>query len=87
MTDETKLSGAAILEYFKPLHDWLKKENDVAIGHNHISQARVDDGDSEKPVHPVADDQYIPIAVGSVIGGLVLVAIVGYLVMRRRKNL
>ena len=27
LTGETKMDASAILEYFKPLHDWLKKQN------------------------------------------------------------
>jgi len=68
MTDgEQELQGSALLEYFQPLFEFLKKENSLRVNAN-----------SEDT------DQTIPIAVGGVILGLVIVVIVGYVIFRRR---
>ena len=68
MTDgEQELQGSALLEYFQPLFEFLKKENSLRVNAN-----------SEDT------DQTIPIAVGGVILGVVIVIIVGYVIFRRR---
>ncbi|GFG29388.1 hypothetical protein Cfor_04455 [Coptotermes formosanus] len=72
MTGERQLGGSAILEYFQPLHEFLKKENSNAGNGTSIS----DYSDST--------DQTIPIAVGGVLLGVVIVVIVGYIIFRRR---
>lgn len=64
MTGERVISGAAVLEYFKPLYDFLKAKN------------AEEDGTS----------QLIPIIVGSVIGGVVLIAAVSYGIVRYQRN-
>jgi heme/copper-type cytochrome/quinol oxidase subunit 2 len=69
MTGERELRGAALLEYFQPLLEFLQKQNKAA-------KAQSENNDST--------DQTIPIAVGGVILGIVIVVIVGYIVFRRR---
>jgi Lysosome-associated membrane glycoprotein (Lamp). len=71
MTGERELRGSALLEYFQPLLEFLKKENSKE-GKPHSSN------DSE------STNQTIPIAVGGVVLGLVIVVIVGYIIFRRR---
>jgi ABC-type long-subunit fatty acid transport system fused permease/ATPase subunit len=69
MTGERELRGAALLEYFQPLYEFLQTKNKEA-------KALSENSDST--------DQTIPIAVGGVILGIVIVVIVGYIVFRRR---
>jgi peptidyl-dipeptidase A len=64
MTGETEISGEAILDYFKPLYDYLKAENE-----------------KEEKV-----SQLIPIVVGSVIGGIVIIAAASYGIVRYQRN-
>lgn len=72
MTGERELGGSALLEYFQPLLEFLKKENSKE------GKAHSRNNNSE------STDQTIPIAVGGVILGLVIVVIVGYIIFRRR---
>jgi peptidyl-dipeptidase A len=67
MTGETEISGDAIIDYFKPLYDYLKEENKKA-------------DDEEKP------SQLIPIVVGSVIGGVVIIALATYGIVRYQRK-
>jgi len=70
MTNERELRGSALLEYFQPLSEFLKKENSMKV--------------SEASGNSDSMDQTIPIAVGGVLLGVVIVVIVGYIIFRRR---
>ena len=70
MTGERELRGSALLEYFQPLFEFLQKENSHRVNANSV--------DSESPDHT------IPISVGGVFLGFVIVVIVGYIIFRRR---
>jgi len=70
MTGEVELRGSALLEYFQPLSEFLKKENSMKVEES--------SGNSD------STDQTIPIAVGGVLLGVVIVVIVGYIIFRRR---
>ena len=69
MTGEKDLGGSALLEYFQPLHEFLKKENSKKDNENSSIEST---------------DQTIPIAVGGVLLGVVVVVIAGYVIFRRR---
>jgi ABC-type spermidine/putrescine transport system permease subunit II len=69
MTGEQDLGGSALLEYFQPLHEFLKKENSKKDNENSSIEST---------------DQTIPIAVGGVLLGVVVVVIAGYVIFRRR---
>ncbi|XP_065335573.1 angiotensin-converting enzyme-like isoform X1 [Cloeon dipterum] len=60
LTGEESLSGKAMLEYFKPLFDFLEPEPPV--------------------------DQTVPIVVGAILGGVVVIALVGYFVNQYRNR-
>jgi len=70
MTGERELRGSALLEYFQPLFEFLQKEN----------------GKKTNAMNEIGNntDQTIPIAVGGVLLGVVVVVIGGYIVFRRR---
>ena len=70
MTGERELRGSALLEYFQPLFEFLQQENNM--------KARESSGNIE------STDQTIPIAVGGVLLGVVILVIVGYIIFRRR---
>jgi ABC-type long-subunit fatty acid transport system fused permease/ATPase subunit len=72
MTGERELRGSALLEYFQPLYEFLKTENSKE-GLGNSSNVNSD-----------STDQTIPIAVGGVLLGVVIVVIVGYIIFRRR---
>lgn len=72
MTDERELRGSALLEYFQPLREFLQKENGMKF------KAASGKANTE------STDQTIPIAVGAVLLGIVIVVIVGYIIFRRR---
>jgi hypothetical protein len=75
MTGERELRGSALLEYFQPLLDFLQNKNKKE------GKAPMRNSDSE---NSESNDQTIPIVVGGVILGIVIVVIVGYIVFRRR---
>lgn len=75
MTGERELRGSALLEYFQPLFEFLQKENSKNVE----SQKAEEGGENDE-----STDQTIPIAVGGVILGLVIVVIVGYIIFRKR---
>ncbi|XP_071443429.1 angiotensin-converting enzyme-like [Hetaerina americana] len=93
MTTERQLSSLAILEYFKPLTDFLdaeeakiaeesKKEN---VGIERESQAQpLSKTETKEPKGPA--DSTIPIVVGSVLGAFVIVVIVAFVIGRRRRS-
>ncbi|XP_046389706.1 angiotensin-converting enzyme-like [Ischnura elegans] len=97
MTTERQLSSSAILEYFKPLSDFLdseeaklsqgvkKQDLPVNSGVERESQAQPlskDDTTEGKP----PTDSTIPIAVGSVLAVFVIVVIVAFVIGRRRRS-
>lgn len=65
MTGDEEIKADAIIEYFAPLKKFLEEENKKPL-------------EPEKPDDP---SNLIPIIVGSVIGGLLLIALVTYLVI------
>lgn len=67
MTDETEISGQAIMDYFKPLYDYLKEAN-----------KQVDPKPDPEPLDPEEDDKNIPAIVGGVVGGVLVVILIGY---------
>lgn len=69
MTGEKELSADAILEYFDPLMEYLKRVNN-------------EDTVSEPHEH----DNLVPIIVGSVLGGLLACALVGYCIYHFKKR-
>jgi ABC-type transport system involved in multi-copper enzyme maturation permease subunit len=68
MTGERGMNGSALLEYFQPLYEFLKAKNTI-------------EGNSGEYA---SDDQTVPIVVGAVLLGVVVVVIIGYLIFRRR---
>lgn len=93
MTQERELSASAILEYFHPLQQWLEAYNgNGSVVGEHAST----NGSNAQPIvgddqnvrnEKHVEDQTVPIVVGSVIGVLVIIAIIAYLVIRKRRNL
>jgi len=75
MTGERELRGSALREYFQPLFEFLQAENGKKVD---ARSGESDSGDSD------STDQTIPIAVGGVLLGVVIVVIVGYIIFRRR---
>jgi hypothetical protein len=75
MTGERELRGSALLEYFQPLFEFLQTENGRKVN-AHSGESDSENSDST--------DQTIPIAVGGVLLGVVIVVIVGYIIFRRR---
>lgn len=65
MTGETELSSDSLVEYFEPLYEFLKEANEK------WERAELEDEGEEV-------SNKIPIIVGAVIGGLLLVALAGY---------
>ena len=65
MTGETEISGEAVVEYFKPLYDYLKAENEKA-----------DKGNGA----------LITIIIGSVVGGVVIIALAAYGIVRYQRK-
>lgn len=68
MTGESKMNGSALLEYFQPLYEFLKAENNIEKNSSEYT----------------SDDQTVPIVVGAVLLGVVVIVIIGYLIFRRR---
>jgi hypothetical protein len=75
MTGERELRGSALREYFQPLFEFLQTENGKKV------DARPADSNS---ANSGSTDQTIPIAVGGVLLGVVIVVIVGYIIFRKR---
>lgn len=75
MTGERELRGSALREYFQPLFEFLQTENGKKVD---ARSGESDSGDSD------STDQTIPITVGGVLLGVVIVVIVGYIIFRRR---
>ena len=69
ITGEQEMSGEPLLEYFKPLYEYLKAEN---------SNAKESEEESSY-------DPTIAIVAGSVVLGIVVVVCVGYVILRRRR--
>jgi len=75
MTGERELRGSALREYFQPLFEFLQTENGKKVD---ARSGESDSGNSD------STDQTIPIVVGGVLLGVVIVVIVGYIIFRRR---
>lgn len=67
---ENDLSADAILEYFDPLMKYLKEANS--------------EQQPEEPDEP--DDNLVPIIVGSVLGGLLALSLIGYCIFHFKKR-
>jgi hypothetical protein len=81
LTGETQLTGSALLEYFKPLFDFLEPE--VPAKPQSLPVELVKE-DTEGPTEPV--DQTIPIVVGAILGAAVLAALIAYFVKQYRNR-
>jgi hypothetical protein len=77
MTGERELGGSALLEYFQPLYEFLQNENGNA-------RTGKRNGTRNESTDSGSTDQTIPIAVGGVLLGVIIVVIVGYIILRRR---
>ena len=83
-TGTSELDSSAVLDYFKPLQDYLQKEledNKEETGwvskykEFYVNEVR----------YPVGDNT-VPIIVGSVLAALVVIVIVAYFIGRSRNN-
>ncbi|KAG8232128.1 hypothetical protein J437_LFUL012137 [Ladona fulva] len=85
MTGQKELTSSAILEYFKPLSDFLdEQEPKPPLTDAKPSEALpLLNGEEVKAPQPNAT---VPIAVGSVLGIFVLVVIIAFVIGRRRRN-
>lgn len=81
MTGEREMNGAALLEYFQPLYEFLKAENDD--GSTTAAGTSTTSGNYNSNTEEDTD-QTVPIVIGAVLLAVVVVVIVGYLVFRRR---
>ena len=72
MTGETHLKSDSLVEYFEPLYEFLKEEN----------------AKWERKVDEEEEDNKIPIIVGGVIGGLLVIAlcVYGYITCKKKRN-
>ncbi|XP_059487086.1 angiotensin-converting enzyme-like [Neocloeon triangulifer] len=78
LTGETQLSGTALLEYFKPLFDFLEPVPEVSQPQPLVG------AQEDPPTEPV--DQTVPIVVGAVLGAVVVIALVAYFVNQYRNR-
>lgn len=82
LTGETELTGSAMLEYFKPLYDFLEPAEGGLYAQE--SALPLVAKKADEPSEPV--DQTVPIVVGAILGAVVVVALVAYFVNQYRNR-